>query len=194
MDDARFNRILIGIVLIAIVAISALAYFIGMHEPGPEQELVRYGLYEFERQGPVYVLDYQKDMSIYTIHFTYLPDEVLDIPVYGTLRGFREPIHLSFDPEMSEQDKAHTQKAFYDISRKLIGIYGHTPRTACTHEHPECGDAPIMTCETGSGMVVYPSQEPRIVFEERCATVYASGEDIVRAEHLISYLLLGIIR
>ncbi|MFT4308634.1 MAG: hypothetical protein ACMXYM_04675, partial [Candidatus Woesearchaeota archaeon] len=108
------------------------------------------------------------------------------------------PFYLSFDPAMSNESRVQAGLAMLDSGLKLRGVFGETPGLACTTNDtdPDCIGRPAVTCETPdvSVIVFYEAEEPSIRLDGRCIRVKGTGTDIYRAETLMWYRLLGIVR
>jgi hypothetical protein len=165
-------------------------------EPGPERET--YGPWVFEWEPPFWKTLYQRDERVFDIRFRYLPQEVENITVQGTEARLVSPFYLSLDPSMSAESKAHVGVAFTDATAKLRGIYGETPLPACTRNDtdPTCLTFPAVDCGTpnASAIIFTEAPEPSVTLNGTCIIIEGTGADLYRAETLMWYRLLGIVR
>lgn len=162
----------------------------------PDVEM--YGPWRFEREGPFWKTLYQRGDQVFNIRFRYLPQEVDNITVHEGEAQLVSPFYLSFDPDMSEESRINVGLAFFDSTLKLRGIFGETPIATCTSNDtdPECINLPAVTCDTPnvSAIVFYEAEYPSIRLDGRCIRIEGTGADIYRAETLMWYRLLGIVR
>lgn len=184
-----------GVFLLVIAGFVALAL---ASDDEVEDEYHLYGPWRFERDGPFWKTLYQRGDQVFDIRFRYLPDEVENITVHDGEARLVAPFYLSFDPAMSNESRVQAGLAMLDSGLKLRGVFGETPGLACTTNDtdPDCIGRPAVTCETPdvSVIVFYEAEEPSIRLDGRCIRVKGTGTDIYRAETLMWYRLLGIVR
>ncbi|MFT4309021.1 MAG: hypothetical protein ACMXYL_00870 [Candidatus Woesearchaeota archaeon] len=192
MDLRLFSIIVIGLVII--VSVSFLIF--GVNNIIDDNDYVPYGLYMFKAQNDIYTLEYQWMNNIYDINFKYHPDNVTDIPINGPWIDLNRTVYIAFDPYMSERSLAYTRAATLDLMQKLTLIFGRNVQIVCTdNTHPDCVDYEPVTCDThDSAIVFYESETPRIVLKGSCYEIHGFEEDIFRAEHLLVFVMLNIVR
>ena len=182
-----------------VLVCAGLIYLAIQSDPGPQGPTIEmYGPWRFEWEPPFWKTLYVREGRTFDIRFRYLPQEVDDITVAGTQARLVAPFYLSFDPDMSNLTKAHLRVAVGDATVKLRGIYGETARAACTRNDtdPACLDVPTVTCETPnvSAIIFLEAEEPQVTLNGTCIIVEGTGADLYRAETLMWYRLLGIVR
>ncbi len=167
-----------------------------------ENNVFHYGIYSFkyDPNTKLYSLDYQKDYVngsvIYKIDFSYLPQNLTDIKVYGNFYGLKDNFSMSFQPDMNESNLAHVRVAMLDAARKFIGLYKQYPKVYCTDSSLD-KDCPVLnvTCDNNySAIVFYESNDSRIVFKNDCVEFYGNNNDFERMENLFFYYVLGIVK
>lgn len=189
--------ITIGVFFLVIAGVLWIVFTAGSG-PSPDDPIVEeYGPWRFEWQPPFWVTGYRREGQEYEIKFRYLPSEVDNITVNGSNASLSAPYYVSFDPDMSNVSKTHTALAFADTGAKLKGIYGATPFGACTTNvtDPACGDRAAITCESNVSAIVFTEAvEPSVTLSANCIEIRGTGPDLYRAETLMWYRLLGIVR
>ena len=185
-----------GVFLLVIAGFIYLAVASDSGPIGPEEET--YGAWRFERDGPLWKTLYRRGDQVFDIRFRYLPQEVDNITVHDGEARLVSPFYLSFDPDMSNDSRVNVGLAFFDSTLKFRGIFGESPIATCTSNDsdPECIGRPAVTCDTPnvSVIVFYEAVEPSITLDGRCIRIEGTGADIYRAETLMWYRLLGIVR
>lgn len=193
----RINWMLVIGVVVFVGAALLVLWLVTPHASTAGPRVVSYGLWKFTKEGNFWVTQYDRNGQLYNLNFRYLPQNVTDIPVTGTTATLTPPFYLSFDTSMSNQSKAVTRVAFVDSTQKLVGIYGSAPRSACTNNatDPECTGYPSITCSSNVSAIVFSqASSPSLTLNGSCIHIEGSGEDIYRAENLMWYRLLGIVK
>ncbi len=167
-----------------------------------EDNIFHYGLYTFkyDKDSKLYSLDYQKNYVnssiIYKIDFSYLPQNLTDIKVYGFFSGLNNNFSMSFQPDMNKSNLAHVNVALLDAARKFIGLYKQYPKVFCTNSSldPNCPKKSVVCDGNTSALVFYESNNTGIVFKNNCVEFYGSNDDFERMENLFFYYILGIVK
>jgi hypothetical protein len=200
MDEEQKRRPWATLIATGIlVLVGAAILYVSLESPAiePGDDTVMYGPWRFERDGAVWKTLYQRGEQVFDIRFRYLPSEVENITISGEAR-LTPPFVLSFDPDMSNETRTQVGLVIFDSTLKLRGVFGETPTATCTSNETdrECLDLPAVTCDTPDVSVFVFSEEvePSITLDGRCIRVAGTGADLYRAETLMWYRLLGIVR
>lgn len=193
----RLNWTLIISIVVLVAAAGLVIWLVTPHASAPKPTTQSYGLWKFTPQGNFWVTQYNRNGQLYNLNFRYLPQNVTNITVTGSSSRLTAPFYLSFDPTMSNKSKAVVRVAFVDSTQKLVGIYGARPNAACTNNasDPECQGHPSITCASNVSAIVFTeAAQPSITLNGSCIHIEGTGADLYRAENLMWYRLLGIVK
>lgn len=185
----------IGVLVLVCALVLYLVFSVSDPDDNPIVE--SYGPWQFTWSPPIWKTFYRSDDQLYEIQFRYLPQEVDNITVRGSDVRLAAPLYLSFDPDMSNASKSYVSVAFSDASTKLTRMYGISPIAACTSNltDPACAGFPQITCSSNVSAIVFTEAvEPSLTIEGSCISIEGTGEDLYRAETLMWYRLLDIVR
>ena len=135
----------------------------------------------------------------------YGPKEVTDLIVTGNLNLFFAKIkknnigdeydtqtYLTFDPESTQM--AYVALATGELTQNLAKTMGIAFLPACTKEHDDCKDVPIITCDNTKDPVIYikEAEETAVTVEGNCVIIQGEKEEIVRAADRFLFKLYNI--
>lgn len=196
------NVKIFSVVVIFMIIVLSVYFLLNGFNFSKNNNIYHYGLYTFkyDDKTKLYSLDYEKNYPngsvIYKVDFSYLPQNLTDIKIYGTFKGLKDNFNMSFQPDMNESNLAHVKVALLDASRKFIGLYKQYPNVYCTNNSLDvsCPNVSVYCDGNNSGLVFYESNNTRIVFKNNCVEFYGSDYDFERMENLFFYYLLGIVK
>ncbi len=205
-DDSGLNAKLFSVIVVFMIIVLSVYFLLSSFNfnffNSNKDNVFHYGVYTFnyDPKTKLYSLDYQKDYYngsvIYKVDFSYLPQNLTDIKVYGSFSGLKNNFSMSFQPDMNDSNLAHARVAMLDAARKFIGLYKQYPKVFCTDSSLD-SNCPVLnvTCDNNfSALVFYESNDSRIVFKNDCVEFYGNDNDFEKMENLFFYYVLGIVK
>lgn len=161
-------------------------------EKGMNYPTIEYNGFLFEQVGGLWHTTWVNNGQTYRISLRYNPEEVEDVPVFGTItEAFHQhDIYLSFDPAADPNEFKYTALANSELSLSLIKAFRKNPVAACIKNETEaCKDRPIVRCEdvNKSVIVVAANGDPAVLMKENCIILKGEGLDILKSVDKLLY-------
>ncbi len=181
-DTKKPTRYFIIISCIVFAAILIFVIFGLKREAKPNT--VEYGYFTFEEIGGLWQTEIQLDNQLYAAMFRFNPNQVLDVEISGDFSGFKsEPIYITFDPEVPEDDFKYLALASSELSLNLVRALNFTVEGACTKNLTEaCFNRSIVDCNSNKSVVYLSTNPPpQILLKGSCVTVQGEGIDLLKS-------------
>lgn len=175
----RRNKIIIGVILVAVMALGPLGYSLRSGNKNSEGvEKVSYNGFDFYKQGDYW----QTVISGNNFYFSYLPNETESISIKRSVQDYSgKPLYL-----------ASRGLAEEEILRNLQYAAERT-QFACLEDSNCTEDLPIKNCSSNIIIVKEQAVTKSIVNQEdNCIFILANSSEIVRAADSFLYKILGI--
>lgn len=134
--------------------------------------------------------------TIFTVGFHYDPDSVRDIQIQGKInQDFvdSDVYYVTFNP--TKEDLKYTALASAELQLSMARAMKLPLKAACTTEHEQCKNIPIITCENTDKPVFFVDEtdgEPSIIFDGNCISITGKGEELVRAVDRLLFFWYGV--
>lgn len=199
--DKLQNMFVIGVALTILIFL--LAVFFGVkyyYKPSPG-ETHQYNSFTFVKKDALWYTNWQRNDKIYEIGLHYLPPDVENIPVLGTLNesfNNKNRIYISFDPFSDKKSFKYLALAASELSTNLAEALGRQPFAACTRgeQLAACKERPIVTCDnTDLNVIIIKEEEPtQIVLNNTCITIQGKEYDLIKTAEKTLYTWFRIIK
>jgi len=177
----RKNQIIIGIILVALMALSTIGYsFMENKSNNDEVRRVQYNNFEFYKNGAYWILN----MNNKNFYFQNLPQEVENITVNGVINN---SIIFSQKPLYFVNYNPAAEEIIINFQDEILRY-----QQACLNdtEFGECNDLPIKNCD--DNIIIFDLNETETKVWKYNNCVYISGE-LIKASDAFAYKNLGII-
>lgn len=187
-----------GFIIAGIVGIVAIVLFFLASIDAPQpRTTVEYNGYTFVQNGSFWTTRLRVNDQLYDIDFRYHPQEVVNIPVEGTLGDHfqDEVVYLTIDPtDERTAENSYLALGAVEVASKLTTPFDRIVVPACTvNETQSCVGRPIVTCDSNVSVVYMKlANDTRIILDDNCVTIQGSGENFVKAAELAVFRWLGI--
>ncbi|MBD3310605.1 hypothetical protein GF351_05290 [Candidatus Woesearchaeota archaeon] len=194
--DTKQLVIMILVLIGVFVALFVGSYIVMKNQEPPEPETREYHSFLFVKEMGLWRTEWQLGDTLYTLRMHYGPWELENVTVVGDLdeRFHQDRIFITFDPY--EEDLGHIAVAAGELSLNLFKAIQKYPVAACTAEHPDCEERPILNCSTTNSSVILLRSAPheRVLLEGNCLIVQGEDHEIVRAAERALYQWYQIMR
>lgn len=168
------NKIIIGILLVVIMALSTAGYAFFNTEKADTSGKVSYNGHDFYITGNFWTTE----ISGHKFYFTYLPNETASIKTTKTLNNYQgKPLYLTENNLAGEE-----------IARNL-GQFAERVNLACVSGENCTGDLPEKNCSSNL-IVIKERNFANVAENDNC--VYIFSNDSVRQTDAFLYKILGI--
>jgi len=172
------------IIIACIVLVAILLFVIFGLKREAKPNTVEYGYFTFEEIGGLWQTSIQLDDQLYDAMFRFNPTQVLDVEVLGNFSGFQsEPIYITFDPDVPEDDFKYLALASSELSLNLVRALNFTVEAACTKNLTDaCFNRSIVACDSNKSVVYLSTNPPpQILLKGSCVTVKGEGLDLLKS-------------
>ncbi len=183
--EGTLSRKSIVFLVVFLIVLGLILFFLvsGWEKPEIKPNIVEYNYYSFEEVGGLWQTNVQLGGQLYELIFRFNPVQVENVSIVGNFTGFREPLYVTFDPDVNSDKFKYLALAASELSLHVVRALNLSVVAACTkNETDACLDRPIVNCGDDASVIYLVADAPmKISLNNSCITLSGEGFDLLRS-------------